>query len=129
MIVRVVLTFFLGLFLAPLSTTEAQQLGKMYRIGVLTNVPPTAPEASRLWEAFQQGLRERGWVEGQNIVIEYRWVAGQFERFPSLAAELVGLKVDLIVTVSTLCHSALYSFFGCLTEWKHHGNMSSNTLL
>jgi putative tryptophan/tyrosine transport system substrate-binding protein len=46
-------------------------------------------------------LRERGWVEGQNIVIEYRWVEGQIERFPSLAAELVSLKPDLIVAVTS----------------------------
>jgi putative tryptophan/tyrosine transport system substrate-binding protein len=81
---------------------EAQQPGKVYRVGVLTNVPPTAPEVGRLWGAFQQGLREHGWIEGQNIIIEFRWTEGQVERLPSLAAELVGLKIDLLVTVSTL---------------------------
>jgi ABC-type uncharacterized transport system substrate-binding protein len=81
---------------------EAQQPAKVYRIGALTNVPPNAPEASPLWSAFRQRLSERGWVEGRNVVIEYRQAEGQVERFPSLAAELVGLKVDLIVTVSTL---------------------------
>jgi len=78
---------------------EAQQTGKVYRIGVLSNAPPTTPEVSRNWEAFRQGLHERGWVEGQNIVIEARYAEGRLERFLSLAAELVSLKPDLIVAV------------------------------
>jgi ABC-type uncharacterized transport system substrate-binding protein len=83
-------------------SAQAQQPGKVYRVGVLTNVPPRAPEAAPLWGAFQQGLREHGWIEGQNIIIEFRWTEGEVGRLPSLAAELVGLKVDLLVTVSTL---------------------------
>src|SRR5262249_1940964 len=79
---------------------EAQQPAKVYRIGALTNLPPTAPDALRLWGAFREEFRERGWVENQNFVIEYRWVEGQVERFPSLATELLGKKVDLIVAVS-----------------------------
>ncbi|PYN82776.1 MAG: hypothetical protein DMD96_04935 [Candidatus Rokuibacteriota bacterium] len=78
---------------------EAQQPGRVYRIGVLSNAPPTTPEVSRNWEAFRQGLRERGWVEGQNIVIESRYAEGRLERFSSLAVELVSLKPDLIVAV------------------------------
>jgi ABC-type uncharacterized transport system substrate-binding protein len=78
---------------------EAQQTGKVYRIGVLSNAPPTTPEVSRNWESFWQGLRERGWVEGQNILIESRYAEGRLERFSSLAAELVSLKPDLIVAV------------------------------
>jgi putative ABC transport system substrate-binding protein len=84
------------------ATTDAQQPTKVYRIGILTGVPPTTPEALPLWEAFRQGLSERGWVEGQNVIIEYRRAEGQVERYPSLAADLLGLKVDLIVAVSTL---------------------------
>jgi putative ABC transport system substrate-binding protein len=80
-----------GLLAAPL-TAEGQQTGKVYRIGVLANEP------SPMWEALRQRLKELGYVEGQNIAFEYRWSAGQVERFPSLAAELVGLKVDVIVT-------------------------------
>ena len=87
-----------GLLAAPLAA-EAQQTGKVYRVGVLTNVPPSTPAVSRNWEAFRQGLRERGWVEGQNIVIEYRYAEGRVERFPSLAAELVSLKPDLLVAL------------------------------
>jgi putative tryptophan/tyrosine transport system substrate-binding protein len=87
-----------GLLAAPLAA-EGQRAGKVTRIGVLANAPPTVLEVSRNWEAFRQGLRERGWVEGQNIVIEYTWAEGRLERFPSLADELVSLKPDLIVAV------------------------------
>ncbi|HEY7676461.1 MAG TPA: ABC transporter substrate-binding protein [Candidatus Methylomirabilis sp.] len=90
----------LGILVAPL-TADAQQPAKVYRIGVLASAPPTTPEVSRLWEAFRQGLGERGWVEGQNVVIESRWSEGQVERFPALAAEIVRLNVDLIFAVGT----------------------------
>jgi hypothetical protein len=88
----------LALLAAP-PAAAAQPAGKVYRVGVLTNVPPSTPAVSRNWEAFRQGLRERGWVEGQNIVIEYRYAEGRVERFPSLAAELVSLKPDLLVAL------------------------------
>jgi ABC-type uncharacterized transport system substrate-binding protein len=96
-------TFLAGagaLLAAPLAT-EAQQARKVYRIGVLANEP------SPMWDAFRQRLKELGYVEGQNIVFEYRWAAGQVERFPGLAAELVGLKVDVIVTVGNAATGAL----------------------
>jgi hypothetical protein len=57
----------LGAVLAAPLAAEAQQPGKAYRPGVLSNVPPTTPEVSRNWEAFRQGLRDRGWVEGVRI--------------------------------------------------------------
>ena len=60
-----------------------------------------SPEGRVALDAFRQGLRERGWVEGQNIVIEYRGADGKIERFPALAAELVGLRPDVIVAVPT----------------------------
>ena len=96
-------TFLCGLTLGGLAApraTEAQRAGTIYRVGVLTNVPPSAPEVSRNWEAFRQGLRERGWIEGQAIDIEYRFVEGKVDRFPALAAELVSLKPDLIVALA-----------------------------
>ena len=73
---------------------EAQQPGKVYRIGYLrAETPPTVDI-----EAFRQGLSEHGYVEGKNIVVEYRWADGNEERLRSIVAELIRLKVDLIVT-------------------------------
>ncbi len=78
------------------SPAIAQPAGKMARIGVLANSSANAQAGPLL--AFRQGLRELGWVEGQNIAIEYRGADGQLEKLPALAAELVKLPVDLIVT-------------------------------
>jgi putative ABC transport system substrate-binding protein len=86
----------LSLLAAPFTVT-AQERSKVPRIGILT---PAAGASTPLWEAFRQGLRDLGYVEGQNIVLEYRFAAGQNERLPALAAELVQLQVDLIVTNS-----------------------------
>jgi putative ABC transport system substrate-binding protein len=91
----VVVTLVLVLLIAPLAP-DAQQARKVPRIGVLTATPEQSPRA----EAFRQGLRELGWVEGQNIVIEWRWPQGRPERYPALAAEIVRLKVDVIVAGS-----------------------------
>jgi putative ABC transport system substrate-binding protein len=89
--------FALGaIFLAFSSPCEAQQPTKVPRIGVL-GVVSTSAAAGRV-EAFRQGLRELGYVEGENIVIEYRNAEGQLERLPALAAELVRLKVEIIIT-------------------------------
>src|SRR4030095_12184817 len=82
-----------------LSTDEAQPPGKVWRIGMLEATPP-ALNAAYL-EAFRQGLRELGYVEGQNFVIEYRSADGRPERVPELATGLVRLKGDLIVTRGT----------------------------
>jgi putative ABC transport system substrate-binding protein len=88
----------LSLVVAPFAV-EGQPTGKVYRIGVLETVSSTLNTANL--DAFRQGLRELGYVEGQNFVIEYRSADGQPERFPGLATELVRLKVDLIVTRGT----------------------------
>ena len=87
-----------GLLAAPLAA-EAQPAGKVYRIGVLESTSPALNAANLA--AFQQELRELGYVERQNYAIEYRSADGRLERFPDLAAELVRLKVDLIVTRGT----------------------------
>ena len=91
---------FIGLLATVLLTTappaEAQQAKKIPRIGYLT-VSSLSANAARI-EAFRQGLRELGYVEGKNIVIEWRSAEGKFERQGELAAELVRLKVDVIVT-------------------------------
>jgi len=73
---------------------EAQPPGRVYRIGYLRAEKPPAGDT----EAFRQGLREHGYVEGKNVVVEYRWADGDEERLRSLVAELIRLKVDLIVT-------------------------------
>jgi len=91
-----------GVLAAPLAaqlTAEAQQSGKGYRIGVLETTSP-ALNAANL-DAFRRGLRELGYIEGHNFTIEYRTADGRPERFPGLAAELVRLKVDVIVTRGT----------------------------
>src|SRR5262249_3598493 len=76
----------------------AQQAANVPRIGFLLHL---APEPSTEVDAFRQGLRELGYIEGQNIVIEYRFASGHVERLPELAAELVRLKPDVIVTPTT----------------------------
>src|SRR5215472_2523104 len=88
-------TFLAGtcaMLLATPLAAEAQQAGKVYRIGFLRAGPP--PKA--YVEAFQQGLRARGYIDGVNVVIEYRATGGSYEDLPRLAAELVRLKVHVI---------------------------------
>ena len=83
-----------SLLAAPLAA-DAQQAGKVPRIGFLGVTSPS--DRPPLLDAFRQGLRELGWVEGQNIVIDYRYAEGRVGRLTDLAAELVRLKVDLII--------------------------------
>ncbi len=87
----------LAILAAPPAAEAQQPAGKIPRIGILR--PGSWPDP--LVEAFRQGLRELGYAEGRNINIEYRWAEGRVERFPSLAADLVHLKVDLIVAAGT----------------------------
>jgi putative tryptophan/tyrosine transport system substrate-binding protein len=84
---------FMGL-IATLLPAHAQPAGKVYRIGWLANDRYPAGD-----EAFQRGLRDLGWVEGRNVIIENRFVQGKPSRAPELAAELVSLKVDLMVAI------------------------------
>jgi putative ABC transport system substrate-binding protein len=86
-----------GLLAAP-RAAEAQQAAKIARIGALNTQGASNPH---LGEAFRHGLRDLGYVEGRNVVIEIRDAEGKFERLPALAAELVALKVDVIVVGST----------------------------
>jgi len=86
-----------GLFAAPL-VTAAQPTVKVYRIGFL--VTATSTETGHLFKALSEGLRELGYVEGRNVVFERRFAEGRQERLPALAAELVRLKADILVTGS-----------------------------
>src|SRR5215470_10961999 len=81
----------LGMAWAPFAA-EAQPTGRVYRVGYLSS---SGTLNSPYAEAFRQGLRDLGWVEGQNIVIEFR-SAEEFDRLPALATELVRLKVDVV---------------------------------
>jgi putative ABC transport system substrate-binding protein len=93
---KIILLALRSLLLAPCSAVEAQQQTKIPRIGFLVARSPSA-NVDRI-EAFRQGLRELGYVEGKNIVIEWRYAEGKLDRLPALAAELRGLKVDIIVS-------------------------------
>ena len=87
-----------GALTAPLAA-HAQQASKVYRIGFLGDSPAVFPDAI---EAFRQGLRDLGYVEGRTIAIEYRWAEGKPERMRELAEELVRLKVDVIIVPSSI---------------------------
>jgi putative ABC transport system substrate-binding protein len=96
MIKQILICLLLTVFLATVFSAEAQQSAKVPRIGYLSGATPDG-QSARL-EAFRQGLRELGYVEGKNVVIEYRYAEEKLDRLPALAAELVRLKVDVIVT-------------------------------
>ena len=92
------LTVALGILLWPL-VTGAQQTGQLHRIGFLGN--STAALEANLIGPFRDGLRDLGYVEGRDALIEFRWAEGKYERFPALIGELLALKVDVIVTAGT----------------------------
>jgi putative tryptophan/tyrosine transport system substrate-binding protein len=81
------------------AAAAAPPRGKVFRIGWLSAFPPDAVDShGQSWAAFKQGLREHGWIEGQNLVIEWRYGEGTLDQLPALAAELVRLGVDVLVT-------------------------------
>ncbi len=88
-----------GALAAPLAAFAQLPAARMHRIGFLGSA--SAATYARQLEGLRAGLRELGYVEGKNLVIEFRWAEGNYDRLPELAAELVGLKVDLIVTHGT----------------------------
>jgi putative ABC transport system substrate-binding protein len=88
----------LGLLAAPLAA-EAQPAGKMPRVGYV--FATTSSAGHHYWEATRQGLRQLGYVEGQNLALEIRWAEGRYECLPGLVAELVRLKVDVLVVTTT----------------------------
>ena len=87
-----------GVVASPLAA-GAQQAGKVYRVGFLGN--STAALEANLVQPFREGLRDLGYVEGRDVLIEYRWADGKYDRFSALAAELAAAKVDVIVTAGT----------------------------
>jgi putative ABC transport system substrate-binding protein len=93
---KTIVLLLVGLALASVHLAQAQQPKKTPRIGFL--LAPSRSAVSESLDAFRQGLRDLGYIEGQNIVIEYRYAEGKFERLPDFAAELVRLKVDVIAT-------------------------------
>ena len=103
-----IVIFTLGMLVLPL-VADAAQTGKAARIGVLSPYAPPAEaerQPSPLLDALRQALREQGWVEGQNLTIEQRHAAGQYERLPALAAELIQLPVDVIIANATAAAQA-----------------------
>jgi putative ABC transport system substrate-binding protein len=92
---KITIVMLCAMLLALCASAAAQQPKKLPRIGYLSASDP-ATESTRS-EAIRAALRELGYVEGQNIAIEYRYAEGKFQRLPELAAELVGLKVDIVV--------------------------------
>jgi putative ABC transport system substrate-binding protein len=95
---KIIICLLTGCLMCVALFAEAQQPKKVPRIGYLGSIPLSA-FVSRI-EAFREGLRELGYVEGKNIVIEWRSAEGKLDRLPALAAELVRLKVDIIVSAS-----------------------------
>ena len=87
------------LLLAVSVSAQAQQATKVHRIGLILSSSPTLGGPAS--DAFRQGLRELGYVEGKNVLVEARYAEGRFERFPQLVTELIGLKVDVLVAGST----------------------------
>ena len=96
---RVLVLMALALLAAPLAV-HAQQPGKVYRIGFLGPFPPAPGGPDPLGDAFLDGLREHGYVEGQNLTIERRYSEGKADRLPALVADLLRLDVQLIVAIS-----------------------------
>ena len=94
----IAVTLAIGVLITP-PASHAQQRAHVPRLGYLGT--SSASLESELLKAFREGLRDHGYVEGQNIVIEYRWAEGNYQRFPGLVADLVKLKVDLILTAGT----------------------------
>jgi putative ABC transport system substrate-binding protein len=92
---KILVSILAVVILAPFHLAEAKQPARIFRIGFLD--PSTASGMARLIDAFRQELGKLGWIEGKNITIEYRFAEQKSERLPDLGADLVGLKVDLIV--------------------------------
>lgn len=109
---RAFISSVVGSLLAVPIVARAQQVGRVYRIGMLESIPATRNAANL--NAFRKGLRQLGYIEGKNLIIEYRSADGRAERFPDLASELVHLKVDLLVTRGTPATAAAKTAAGAI---------------
>ncbi len=96
-----------GLLVAPAHEAKAQPSKRVYRVGYLTTGKPKPTRPNDVKSAFVQGMRERGYVEGKNLVIEWRGAEGHGERLPQLAKDLVASKVDVIVSSSDATHPVI----------------------
>ena len=102
MVARIIVVLLLSLVHSSLGLAQAQQPNKVASVGFLSlGFPPLSTPHQRMHEAFYQGLREVGYTDGKNLIIEFRSANGNYKRFPRLAAELVSSKVDLIVAPTT----------------------------
>ena len=112
-----------GLVATPLAA-GAQLAAKVYRIGLLSTLPPGSSGVAHLWEPFMQGLRQLGYVEGENLVIERRYAPeGQPDQLSELAADLVRLKVDVIVAGGSLTpHAAKSATTTLPVLFTNHGD-------
>jgi putative ABC transport system substrate-binding protein len=99
-LIRLGVALALSLTLAPLAVEAQRQAGKVYRIGFLGVA--TAALYERQIEGLRVGLREHGYVQGRNVTIDFRWAEGRYDRLPTLAAEIVRLNPDVIITHGTL---------------------------
>ena len=96
---RLLIALGAGALAAPVASFAQQQPARFARIGFLGN--STAALEANLVGPFREGLRDLGYAEGRNVLIEYRWAEGKYERFPALIAELIAMKVDVMVTAGT----------------------------
>src|SRR5215475_9594661 len=101
---RIIAWSFGAFLLALCGSVDAQQTGKVFQIGLLDN--GTTSGMAVLWSAFREEMSKLGWVEGKNLTIEYRFGEGKRDHLPELAADLVRLKVDLIVAAGDPATSA-----------------------
>ena len=127
MAIKTLIVLLVGLILASVRLAEAQQPKKVPRIGVLGAASSSV--GSIKVDSFRQGLRELGYTEEKNIVIEYRFAEGKLERLPDLAAELVRLKVDILVTAGVpqlLAAKHATSTIPIVAMRPKHGSMPSN---
>ena len=98
---KIIICLLITALLSTVPSVEAQQPGKISRIGILHPERPGDAGVEVLIEAFRRGLRQLGYIEGKNIVLEHRFAEGKLDRLPDLMAELVGLKVDVIFALNT----------------------------